>query len=154
MSRVSFDDTPDSDGVAENVMLDDLERAERRITQLEANINLFIKYVASIRFTTAERDSAPWMSNWEAGLLSGYLTEPIPYVEPEPEAEDELEVPLTAEGIAGIDEAIAAGELGVADDDAEEFVIVDTDVAADVADEDALADETAVDDSEPPLSAA
>jgi hypothetical protein len=141
MSRVSFDDTPDSDGVAERVMLEDLEKAERRITQLEANINLFIKYVASIRFTTAERDSAPWMSNWEAGLLSGTLTEPVPYVEPEPDSDGEPEYEVIAEDDVGnLTELVGEAESLAA--------------PADVADEDALADETAVDDSEPPLLAA
>ncbi len=164
MSRISFDDTPEPDGVAERVMLEDIVKLEGRVAQLEGNINMFIRYVASVRFVTAERDSAPWMSNWEANLLSGTLVAPTPYVEPE----------------VDIEAAVEAGELGVADNDAgEEFVIVDTDVAADVADEDALAtpaeivdvdlaelppadvadedalvDETAVDDSEPPLSAA
>lgn len=136
MSKVSFEDTPSSDGVAERVMLDDLEKVERRVVQLEANINLFIRYVDTVRFTTAERDAAPWMANWEANLLSGFLTTPIPYVEPEPEVDE-------------ISRAVEAGELGVADDDAEEFVVV----AANVADEDALASDETPDQTEaPPLS--
>ncbi|KKN15362.1 hypothetical protein LCGC14_0986800 [marine sediment metagenome] len=148
MSRVSFEDTPESDSVAEHVMLEDIVKLEGRISQLEGNINMFIRYVASIRFTTAERDSAPWMSNWEANLLSGTLVAPIPYVEPEPEYEVEVII---------VDDAEFAriGGAEIVDVDLAELPPADAaEVAADVADEDALVDETAVDDSEPPLSAA
>ena len=157
MSRISFDDTPESDSVAEHVMLEDIVKLEGRISQLEGNINMFIRYVASIRFTTAERDSAPWMSNWEANLLSGTLVAPIPYVEPEPEYEVEAEIDGKIIVIDDLDELVADNVVPLAE-------LVDTGtgtdlaVPADVADEDAASDETVdgetVDDSEPPLSAA
>ena len=156
MSRVSFEDTPESDGVAERVMLNDIVKLEGRISQLEGNINMFIRYVASVRFTTAERDSAPWMSNWEANLLSGTLVAPTPYVEPEVEVE--MEVEMEAEPEFEVTAEIGGRKFEVVGD--EEAAAIDESVAeglevpADIADEDALADETAVDDSEPPLSAA
>lgn len=142
MSNISFEDTPSSDGIAEVVMLNDIVKLERRITQLETNINMFIKYAASVRWNVAERDAAPWMSDWQANLLSGHLTVPVPYVEPEKveETGSEPEYEVIAED--------DVGNLTELVDEAESLA-----APADIADEDALdSDSVPDDDSEPPLS--
>ncbi len=50
----------------------DIERAlQQRIDRLEENINGFITSVQDVTFNVNEEDAEPWMSSWEANLLSG-----------------------------------------------------------------------------------
>ena len=52
----------------------DIERAlQQRIDRLEENINGFITSVQDVTFNVNEEDAEPWMSNWQANLLSGKI---------------------------------------------------------------------------------
>lgn len=44
-----------------------------RIAQLESNINRFAASVQDVTFNVDEADAKPWMSNWQAELLSGIV---------------------------------------------------------------------------------
>ncbi len=44
-----------------------------RIAQLEGNINAFGAAVQDVTFNVNEADAKPWMSDWQANLLSGKI---------------------------------------------------------------------------------
>jgi len=66
-----FKDT-DPERAADETTQKDIERAlQQRVDSLEENINAFIASVDEITFNVNEEDAEPWMSNWQAELLSG-----------------------------------------------------------------------------------
>jgi len=76
MSRQSFKDSPEVSEQTSRSLNTSIKNKAKRIDQLEANINVFIAAVASVQFNVDTADAEPWMTNWEANLLSGDLTVP------------------------------------------------------------------------------